>query len=101
MKIGVGTPPAKIDTRIPSQNPAIGEASKEGNQDSNAAKVTVSPSAATLNSIQEDLAKLPDVRIEKVEEIRKEIESGQYLRPADQIASKMIVRSLIDSSYQK
>lgn len=100
MKVGSGSPTANIDSRVLQVKQATGETVKEDEQAKDAAKVTLSQQASTLKSIQEELAKVPDVRLEKVEQIQAELKAGNYLRPSDQIASKMIVGSLIDSLYQ-
>jgi len=101
MKVGSGNPPTNIDPRLLPQNQAIGEATKGEDPGKDAAKVTLSPSATAMKMVQDEFSSLPDVRMQKVEEIRKEIDTGTYARPADQVASKMIVQSLIDSLYQK
>jgi flagellar biosynthesis anti-sigma factor FlgM len=101
MKIGSGTPTANLDPRLLSQQQASGELLKDDEKAKDAAKVTLSQSATTLSAIQDELAKVPEVRSEKVEQIRSEIEAGTYYRSPDAIANKMIVSSLVDSLYQK
>ena len=101
MKIGSGPPPASVDPRVAQQAQQNAEAVKPEPQVEDAAKVTISESAATLKAIQEELEKLPEVRSEVVERIRSEIEAGTYSRPAEKIAQNILVDSLIESLFQK
>ncbi len=64
-----------------------------------AAKVTLSASASSLRGVREELDKIPDIRADKVNPIIDEIKSGNYNRPPDQIAEKMLTSHLIESSY--
>jgi flagellar biosynthesis anti-sigma factor FlgM len=64
-------------------------------------KVTVSDEAVNLQQIGADAKVGDDVRMEMVNKIRAEIETGTYNRPSDQVATAMITTSLIDSLFQK
>jgi len=101
MKIESGNPPVNADPRVAQQVQQNAEAVKSETQVQDAAKVTISESAATLKAIQEEVENLPEVRSEVVERIRSEIEAGTYARPADKVAEKMLVDSLIESLFQK
>ncbi|MBZ0272063.1 flagellar biosynthesis anti-sigma factor FlgM [bacterium] len=100
MKVGSGNPSGSIDPRYVSTQGA-NEARAQDDKGKEAAKVTLSSSAATLKTIHDELAKVPEIRAEKVREIKSEIDAGTYHRPAGKIAEKLILGSLIDSLYQK
>jgi negative regulator of flagellin synthesis FlgM len=53
-------------------------------------KVELSAASRDIQKIQEVLKNTPDVRAEKVEELKSKIESGQYKVDAREIANKMI-----------
>ena len=52
--------------------------------------VTLSPQARELLSAQQKLAEIPDVREEKVQEIKTRIANGSYRVDSEEIADKMI-----------
>ena len=49
-----------------------------------------SPNSAEVQKFRELTKKLPDVRQDKVDEIKKKIESGEYRVDAEAVAKKMI-----------
>jgi negative regulator of flagellin synthesis FlgM len=53
-------------------------------------KVELSEASRDVQKIQEVLKNTPDVRAEKVQELKSKIESGQYRVDAREIANKMI-----------
>ncbi|TSA10913.1 MAG: flagellar biosynthesis anti-sigma factor FlgM [Deltaproteobacteria bacterium] len=53
-------------------------------------KVELSAASRDIQKIQEVLENTPDVRAEKVQELKSKIESGQYKVDARGIADKMI-----------
>ncbi|MDP2992785.1 MAG: flagellar biosynthesis anti-sigma factor FlgM, partial [Deltaproteobacteria bacterium] len=53
-------------------------------------KVELSAASRDIQKIQEVLKNTPDVRAEKVQELKSKIESGQYRVDAREIANKMI-----------
>jgi negative regulator of flagellin synthesis FlgM len=53
-------------------------------------KVELSAASRDIQKIQEVLENTPDVRAEKVQELKSKIESGQYKVDAREIANKMI-----------
>jgi flagellar biosynthesis anti-sigma factor FlgM len=59
-------------------------------------KVDLSTKARDVQQIKNALVKLPDVREEKVQELKKEIEAGTYNVSGDKIAEKMVGESLLD-----
>lgn len=50
----------------------------------------ISPDPAEVQRFKEILKGVPDVRQEKIDEIKKKIENGEYNVNADDVASKMI-----------
>jgi negative regulator of flagellin synthesis FlgM len=59
-------------------------------------KVDLSSQSKEMNKISEALAAAPDVRAEKVEALKKQVESGQYQVNSDAVAEKMIKEFLFD-----
>lgn len=53
-------------------------------------KVELSAASRDIQKIQEVLKNTPDVRAEKVQELKSKIESGQYKVDGREIANKMI-----------
>ncbi|WP_299183699.1 flagellar biosynthesis anti-sigma factor FlgM [uncultured Neptuniibacter sp.] len=52
--------------------------------------VKLSTAAQTLQNVETKLANTPDVDSERVEQLRQEIESGNYQINAERVASKML-----------
>ncbi|HED00358.1 MAG TPA: flagellar biosynthesis anti-sigma factor FlgM [Proteobacteria bacterium] len=61
-------------------------------------KVELSAASRDIQKIQEVLKNTPDVRAEKVQELKSKIESGQYRVDAREIANKMISDLIQDLS---
>ena len=59
-------------------------------------KVDLSSQSKEMNKISEVLAAAPDVRAEKVDALKKQVESGQYQVNSDAVAEKMIKEFLFD-----
>jgi negative regulator of flagellin synthesis FlgM len=59
-------------------------------------KVDLSSQSKEMNKIAETLAATPDVRAEKVEALKKQVESGQYQVNSDAVADKMIKEFFFD-----
>lgn len=53
-------------------------------------KITSSPDPAELEKFKEMAKALPEVRQEKVEDIKKQIESGKYVVDAEAVAKSII-----------
>lgn len=58
--------------------------------------VVLSPEAKQIQKAKELIDSLPDIREEKVAEIRARIESGEYQIDGEKIASKMVEESLLN-----
>jgi negative regulator of flagellin synthesis FlgM len=59
-------------------------------------EVVLSPEAKQIQKAKELIDSLPDIREEKVAEIRARIEAGEYQIDGEKIASKMIEESLLN-----
>ena len=60
-------------------------------------KVDLSTTAKEIQQLKEALAKLPDVREAKIEEVQNMLKNGTYHVDAEQIAGKMVGESILDS----
>ena len=52
--------------------------------------MTISDKAKELEGMKQDIARLPDIRTEKVEAVRHQIEAGTYEVDPVKIAGRMI-----------
>jgi negative regulator of flagellin synthesis FlgM len=59
-------------------------------------KVDLSAQSKEMNKIHEVLNATPDVRTEKVEALKKQVESGQYEVNSNSVAEKMLKEFLFD-----
>ncbi len=62
-----------------------------------AESVNLSHKAKDLQKAREAMEATPEIREEKVGQLRREIETGTYSVKRDEIATKMIQESLIDA----
>lgn len=58
--------------------------------------LVLSDRAQELNFAKEQVLKSPEVRADKIRELKKQIEEGNYQVSWDEVAEKMIGRSLVD-----
>lgn len=63
-------------------------------------KVTVSSRAGEMASIHSQLKEVPEVRMEKVEAIRAQIEAESYNPDSQKVAEKVLTDSLFMSLYE-
>lgn len=61
--------------------------------------LVLSEEAHELNFVKEQVLKSPEVRTDKIGELKKQIQEGSYQVSGDEIASKMIGRSLADELF--
>lgn len=94
MKITDSQTPAKL-LKI-SDNRAAESHPKDSSPARGRDRVSLSPQARELLEAQKALAAIPDVRTDKVEEIKARIADGTYRIDSDQIAAKMIREALPD-----
>lgn len=59
-------------------------------------KVDLSTMAKEIQQAKVEVSRLPDVREEKVQEIKDQVEKGTYNVNGEQIANKMVGESIID-----
>jgi negative regulator of flagellin synthesis FlgM len=59
-------------------------------------EIVLSPEARQIQQAKELIDSLPDIREEKVAEIRARIEAGEYQIDGEKIAEKMIEESLLN-----
>lgn len=59
-------------------------------------KVSLSSAARDIQQAEKAIEELPDVREEKVRELRDQIETGRYDVSGEKIAGKMISESILD-----
>jgi negative regulator of flagellin synthesis FlgM len=62
--------------------------------------VVISDTAKRIQEAQKQIQTLPDVRADKVAELRSQIENGTYEIKADAIAGKMIKESLLNDLFK-
>jgi negative regulator of flagellin synthesis FlgM len=62
--------------------------------------VVISETAKRVQDAKAQLDSIPDVRSDKVAEIKSRIENGTYEIQADKIADKMIRESLLNDFYK-
>jgi negative regulator of flagellin synthesis FlgM len=99
MEIGGKIPPIKIDAYINNakeNNKITGALSKSGKPGPNLDKVEFSQTARDVKEAREQLDSIPDVREEKVKEVKAQIQEGTYKVDGKKIAFNMIRDSLID-----
>ena len=94
MKITDDTTPVKL-VKLPDNRAA--EPCPEGPSPARRKdRVSLSPQAKELLNAQRALAAIPDVRAEKVEDIKARIADRSYRIDSEQIAAKMIRQALSD-----
>ena len=59
-------------------------------------KVNLSTTAKDVQSLKNAVSSLPDVREDKVQSLREQIEKGAYKVDAEKVAEKMVGESLLD-----
>jgi len=74
---------------------------EQAKQNLPAEKVTISRDAVNIQQVEKDIKSIPDVRMDVVNRIRAEVQSGNYNRPADKVADAMIASSLTESLYRE
>ena len=59
-------------------------------------KVEISSKARDIQKVKNILDDLPDVRMEKVDKIKRSLENGTYNVQGEKVAQKMVRESLLD-----
>ncbi len=78
----------KVDDRASEKAPAANLVPEE--------KVNLSTTAKDVQNLSNAISKLPDVREEKVQALKDQIEKGTYKVDAEKTAEKMVGESLLD-----
>ncbi|MFY9394799.1 MAG: flagellar biosynthesis anti-sigma factor FlgM [Halanaerobiales bacterium] len=63
---------------------------QEQNISKNADKVLISNKALNIKDIQKELAQIPEIREDRVKELKEQVQKGTYRVPARAIASKIL-----------
>ena len=59
-------------------------------------QVELSPEAREIKAAQQALAQTPEVRADKVEDLKRRVASGTYEVRGEEVAEKIIARSIVD-----
>ena len=59
-------------------------------------QITLSGAAKEIGRLQAEVSKLPDVRTDRVEELKSAINSGTYNVKGDAVAGKLLKNAIID-----
>jgi negative regulator of flagellin synthesis FlgM len=73
---------------------------KPENSEKKADTVVISQAAKRVQEARNQLDDIPDVREEKVSELRNQIQNGTYQIDADKIAGKMIKEGLLNDAFE-
>ncbi len=73
-----------------------GEKSGKSESESSGVIVNISKESEILYKAKKEIDKLPEVRIDKVEEIKEKIENKEYRVDEDKVADKILEESIID-----
>jgi len=72
---------------------------KSGDQHSDSDRLELSVRSLEISHLDELIRSTPDIREERVEQVRREIESGTYNVKAEKIAEKIIGGNLLDEVF--
>ncbi len=92
-------PPIKIEAYIQQAQAKVnakGSESKASNVDMKEDKVELSQTVKDMNWARNQIKSVPDIREEKVEEIKNQINAGTYKIDGKKVAFNMVRESLID-----
>ena len=73
-----------------------GPTQKSGGESSDSDRLELSVRSREISHLDELIRSTPDVREARIEQVRKELESGTYNIKAEKIAEKMIGGNLLD-----
>jgi negative regulator of flagellin synthesis FlgM len=72
---------------------------KSGGELSDSDRLELSVRSQEISHLNELIRSTPDIREDKVEQVRKELESGTYNVKAEKIAEKLIGGNLLDKIF--
>ena len=84
----------RLDSPHQSERPQKG-----GNRPSDSDRLELSVRSLEISHLDELIRSTPDIREERVEQVRREIESGTYNVKAEKIAEKIIGGNLLDEVF--
>jgi negative regulator of flagellin synthesis FlgM len=84
----------RLETSQPSER-----ALKGGAENPDSDRLEISARSREISHLNELIQSTPDVREEKVEQIRRELEGGTYNVKAEKIAEKIIGGNLLDEVF--
>ncbi len=73
-----------------------GKASERGEEVLTKDQVTVSETAKQISRLMVEVSNIPDIRTDKVEELKNAINSGTYEVKGSEVAGKILKEALID-----
>ena len=85
-------PPTTTTNKADGESTRMSKSGTQAHQTSGSRSVETSD--FTMNKIQKRIQLEPDIRADKVAELKAKIESGEYQVNSEQLASKMILDSL-------
>lgn len=90
--------PAQIQGIVKAQNKFFKKTDSISPTDTNnnSDVLTISVEAKTFGSVKEVVLKSPEIRADKINNLKNMIDSGSYSLSADEIATKMLSRSFAD-----
>ena len=82
----------------PASSLSVSTVPRSGFQSREAAQVDVSNAAQDILKIKKQISRLPDVREDRVQALKAQIENGTYHVSGEDIAELMIRRTLADNT---
>lgn len=79
---------------VSEANPAKQGSQARGPERPTEDKVTISKDSRDMQIARDAMMNTPDIRTEKVEELRNEVKAGRYAVPADKVADKIIASAI-------
>jgi negative regulator of flagellin synthesis FlgM len=92
--IGLNNGVQRIDASQPSE-----QSQKGGEEHSESDRLELSIVGREISHLDELIRLIPDVRDDRIEQVRREIESGTYNVKAESIAEKIIGGNLLDEVF--
>ena len=100
MKVGSDRSLVNLEAYIKraQESDTVDQSLQQGQEKASATeKVKLSHMARDIQKIREIVEATPEIRTDKVGQLKREIEAGSYSVNADKVAEKMLRESLIDT----
>ncbi len=92
-----GNPAREIAQHQISKNKLNRESAKQaGSSGVSGEQVTFSQKAQDIQQVEKAIKELPDIREDKVAQLKSQIEAGTYSVDGEEIATRMIAESILD-----